>query len=181
MFQKDRHQRWQLFSARRGCVNTSPPAIALISNNFASMQGELHNELGIIFFLFSDRICRIHDPSDYLRESSIWRSVAATSTQTQVLSRRGIKPKRKKQIVRHVRRHDELEGHEALHQQQRLHEEQMVQQQWESEREFRAEASLIAVQNSTQLNAEFRMMEYDISSEKDEFHRLQMQEVWGGN
>ena len=57
----------------------------------------------------------------------------------------------------------------------------MVQQQWESEREFRAEASLIAVQNSTQLNAEFRMMEYDISSEKDEFHRLQMQEVWGGN
>ena len=95
MFQKDRHQRWQPFSARRGCVNTSPPTIAQISNNFASMQGELHNELGIIFFLFSDRICRIHDPSDYLRESSIWRSVAATSTQTQVLSRRGIKPKRK--------------------------------------------------------------------------------------
>ena len=52
----------------------------------------------------------------------------------------------------------------------------MVQQQLEAERERHAEATRIAPQTSTQLNAEFRMMEYDTSAEKDEFNGIRMQE-----
>ena len=42
----------------------------------------------------------------------------------------------------------------------------MAQQQWEAQRQLRAEASKVAAQTSTQLNAEFRMMEYDIQAEE---------------
>ena len=48
----------------------------------------------------------------------------------------------------------------------------MVQQQWEAERQLRAAATILAAQASTQLNPEFRRMEYDTSTEKDEFNRI---------
>ena len=67
-------------------------------------------------------------------------------------------------------------GHEAFQQQQRPEEEQLAQQQWEADRQLRAEATIIAAQTSSQLHAEFRMMEYDTSTEKGEFNRIQMQE-----
>ena len=38
------------------------------------------------------------------------------------------------------------------------------------------EASIVAVQTTTQLNAAFHTLEYDISAEKDELKRIQMQE-----
>ena len=38
------------------------------------------------------------------------------------------------------------------------------------------EASILAVQTTTQLNAAFRTLEYDISAEKDELNRIRMQE-----
>ena len=51
------------------------------------------------------------------------------------------------------------EGHKAL---------QLAKQQWEVQRQLGAEASTIAAQTSTQLNAEFCMLEYDTSAEMDE-------------
>ena len=56
-----------------------------------------------------------------------------------------------------------------------LHKEQFVQQHWDAQRNLRAEASIFA-QISTQLNAEFRMLEYDTSFEKDELNWIPMQE-----
>ena len=47
----------------------------------------------------------------------------------------------------------------------------MAQQQWEAERQLRAEASKIAAHIS-----EFLMLVYDTSADKDELHRIQMQE-----
>ena len=41
-----------------------------------------------------------------------------------------------------------------------------AQQLWEADRQLRAEATILAAQTSTQLNAEFRMMEYDTSAAK---------------
>ena len=38
------------------------------------------------------------------------------------------------------------------------------------------EASTLAVQTTTQLNAAFRTLEFDISAEKDELNRIRMQE-----
>ena len=84
---------------------------------------------------------------------------------------------RKKQIVRHVRRRDMQIGHEALHQQRSLHEEKLVQQQWDAQRNFLAEASMLAAQTSTQLHSQFRVMGHHTSAEQDEFYRNQMQEI----
>ena len=50
-----------------------------------------------------------------------------------------------------------------------------MQQHWDAQRNLRAEASIFA-QISTQLNAEFRMLEYDTSFEKDELNWIPMQE-----
>ena len=65
--------------------------------------------------------------------------------------------------------------HEALHRQRSLHEEHLLQQPDDSQSNLRAEASVLASQSSTQLNAEIREMEYDTSAEKDEFHKIQME------
>ena len=46
----------------------------------------------------------------------------------------------------------------------------MQQQLADNQRNFSAETSFVTAQSSTQLNVEFRAMEYDISAEKDEFH-----------
>ena len=50
-----------------------------------------------------------------------------------------------------------------------------MQQHWDAQRNLRAEASIFA-QISAQLNAEFRMLEYDTSAEKDELNWIHMQE-----
>ena len=50
-----------------------------------------------------------------------------------------------------------------------------MQQQWDPQRNLRAEASIFA-QISTQLNAEFRMLEYGTSAEQDELNWIHMQE-----
>ena len=83
---------------------------------------------------------------------------------------------RKKQIVRHVRRRDKQIGHEALHQQRSLHEEKLVQQQRDAQRNLRAEASMLAAQTSTQLHAQFHVIEHHTSTNQEEFCRNQMQE-----
>ena len=56
---------------------------------------------------------------------------------------------------------------EALQQQERQHEEQMAQQQWEAEQRLCVEALRLAAQTSTQLNAEFRVMEHDSSAKME--------------
>ena len=48
-----------------------------------------------------------------------------------------------------------------------LREEQLLQQQQDAHTNLRAEASILASQISTQLNAEFRVMEHDTSAKKD--------------
>ena len=84
---------------------------------------------------------------------------------------------RQQQIVRKIRRHYKHKGHEASSYQQRsLHEEQLVYQQRDAQRNLRAELSMLAAQSSTQLNAGCHMVEYDSSVEKDELHRIQMEE-----
>ena len=53
-----------------------------------------------------------------------------------------------------------------MHQQRSLHEELLVQQQRDAHRNLRAEALVLAAQTSTQLTAEFRVMEHDTSAEQ---------------
>ena len=52
----------------------------------------------------------------------------------------------------------------------------MAQQQWEADQRLRVEATRLAAQTSTQTNAEFRALGYDISAEMDDLIRVQMQE-----
>ena len=56
-------------------------------------------------------------------------------------------------------RYYKQKNHEALHQQRSIPEEQLQQQQRDDQRNLSAEATIHAAQTSTQLNAEFRVME----------------------
>ena len=67
-----------------------------------------------------------------------------------------------KQIARGLQRYYK-QNHDALHQQRSLHEEQLQQQHEDSQRNLRAEASILAAQTSAQLN----VMEHDTSPEMD--------------
>ena len=69
-----------------------------------------------------------------------------------------------------------LEIFDVSYQRERLHEEQMAQQQRETEQRLRVEATRLAAQTSTQLNAEFHVTEHDASAEMDELNRIRMQE-----
>ena len=51
-----------------------------------------------------------------------------------------------------------------------------MQQHRDSQRNLFVEASILAVQTTTQLSAAFRTLECDISAEKDELNRIPMQE-----
>ena len=53
----------------------------------------------------------------------------------------------------------------------------LVQQQRDAQRNLRAEVSMLPAQTSTQLHAQFRVMEHLTSAEQDEFCRNQMQEI----
>ena len=81
---------------------------------------------------------------------------------------------REQHIVRSIRRHYKHNCREGLHQQRSLHEEQ-YREICKKKKNF-VEASILAVQTATQLNATFRTLEYDISAEKDELNRIRMQE-----
>ena len=82
---------------------------------------------------------------------------------------------RERPVARDLRRYYKHKSPEALQQQERQHEKQMAQQQWEAEQRLRVEALRLAAQTSTQLNAEFRVMEYDSSAEMEK--RIRMQRV----
>ena len=75
----------------------------------------------------------------------------------------GVRPKT--HIVKNVRRYYKKKNQEAPHQQRDIHKELVRQQHREDQRNLRAEASFVASQFSTQLNAEFRS-KYDASAEQ---------------
>ena len=52
----------------------------------------------------------------------------------------------------------------------------MAGQHWKADQRLRAEATRLAAQTSTQMNAEFRAVEYDASAEMDELNGIHMQE-----
>ena len=82
---------------------------------------------------------------------------------------------RQNQIVKNLKRYFQNKNHETLHQQRDIHEEPTQQQQQHHQRNLRAEESLVASQSSMHENAEFQE-EYDASAEKDEFHKVQMEQ-----
>ena len=77
---------------------------------------------------------------------------------------------KQKEIVRYIRQRYKHKSH-AL-QQRSLHEDQR-----DAQRNLLAEASMLAAQTSTQLHAQFRVMEHHTSTNQDGFYRNQMQEI----
>ena len=65
---------------------------------------------------------------------------------------------------------------EALHQQRDIHEEQIQQQKRDHQRNLRVEASFLASQLFSAVNAEFGA-DYDASAERDELHKVQIEQL----
>ena len=147
----------------------------ITSHNFASIPGDsgvsstsfsVCSETEVAASTISDTELFDHAPRDRLRQQDYGHR----------FSPREGWGSREQHIVRNIRRHYKHNGREALHQQRSLHEEQFIQQHRDLQKNHIVEASILAVQTTTQLNATFRALEYDISAEKDELNRIRMQE-----